>query len=430
MFGWIPLVFALFRLLQPRRAALIGFLAGWMFLPVAGYTIAGLPDYTKVSAISGMVLLGAAIFDFRRLISVRIRLVDIPIVVFCLCPFASSISNGLGVHEGLSSVFDRIITWGVPYAIGRLYFDELSDLRELAIGFFLGGLVYVPLCLWEIARGPQLHRLIYGYSQHFLDKELRFGILRPMVFMQGGLALAAWMAAASVLGFWLWKSRSFPSRFHTLLAWLVPVLAITTIDVRSVNGWILTAAGVGLLVLHSYWRSAAPIIGIMLLISVYVSARATGAWSGVQTVPVVERTINKAKGKSIRFRFWNEEVIAGNVRERPLFGWGRQTAPFDNGLSWPAIPDSMWIGVFAQCGAVGLVSLIATLLLPVAVFVRHFPASEWQETCVAPAAGLAVVLILFAIDGLANAMFNPVVMLAAGGLSGLGFGRAACPCKN
>jgi O-antigen ligase len=200
--------------------------------------------------------------------------------------------------------------------------------------------------------------------------------------------------------------------------------------VRAVNGWILMTAGVGLLALHSYWRSAAPIIAIMVLIFGYVSARATGLWSGMQTVPVVEKTINEAKGRSILFRFENEDVIAGNVRKRPVFGWGRQAAPFDNRLGWQAVADSMWIGVFAQCGAVGLFSLIATLLVPVAVFVRNFPAREWRETCVAPAAALAVVLILYAIDDLANAMLNPVILLATGGLSGLGRRRLASPCKS
>ncbi len=430
MFGWIPLVLALFFFLPPRRAALIGFLAGWMFLPIAGYTITGLPDYTKMSATCGGVLLGITIFDFRRLISLRLRLVDIPIVLLCLCPFASAISNGMGVHEGLSALFDWVITWGVPYAVGRLYFDDLPELRELAIGIFCGGLVYVPLCLWEIARGgPQLHRLVYGYNQPFLDLEPRFGILRPMVFMHGGLMVGGWMAAATVLGIWLWKSGALPSRFRIWLAWLVPVLAITTICVRSVNGWVMLALGAGLLALDSYWRSAAPLIGVMLLIVAYVSVRATGTWSGDQAVPVVEKLIDAAKGRSIRFRLENENIIVRNVRQRPVFGWGRQTGSVDNPNGRPAVRDSLWVIVYAQCGAVGLASIVATLLVPVAVFIRHFPAGRWQEAAVGPAAGLAVVLILYAIDDLANAMNNPVFMLTAGGLAGLGRERLGLVTK-
>ena len=50
LFGWIPFVLALFALLPPRRAVVTAFLAAWLFLPMAGYGVKGLPDYTKMSA--------------------------------------------------------------------------------------------------------------------------------------------------------------------------------------------------------------------------------------------------------------------------------------------------------------------------------------------------------------------------------------------
>ena len=415
MFGWIAVVVALFVFLAPRRAALVGFLAGWMFLPIAHYTIPGLPDYTKISATCGVVLICIALFDFRRLVGLRFRLADIPMLLLCLCPFASSISNGLGVHEGLSAVFDWGIIFGAPYVVGRLYFGELSSLLELAFGILAGGLVYVPLCLWELARGPRLHLQLYGYYPPWLDQETRFGILRPLVFMWSGLMVAQWMAVAAVVGLWLWKSRTLP-RWVT---WLVPVLVLTTIALRSVNGWILLLLGATLLALHSCWRSAAPLIVIMLLILTYVTVRATGLWSGVQSVPVVEALIDKAKGRSIRYRLDNENIITNNVHQRPMLGFGRQMASVDNHKGRYAIRDSLWIIVFSQCGTIGLVGLMATLLAPVAVFIRNFPASRWQDAAVAPAAALAVVLVLYTTDNLANAMLNPVMLLAVGGLAGL-----------
>ncbi len=84
MFGWIPLVLALFVFLPARRAALAGVLTGWMFLPVAAYRIESLPDYTKISATCAVVLLAIAVFDFRRLVALRPRLVDLPMALFCL----------------------------------------------------------------------------------------------------------------------------------------------------------------------------------------------------------------------------------------------------------------------------------------------------------------------------------------------------------
>jgi len=82
-----------------------------------------------------------------------------------------------------------------------------------------------------------------------------------------------------------------------------------------------------------------------------------------------------------------------------------------------AVVDSLWISTFATFGAVGLVGLFGTLLLPVTLFLWRFPAAEWKQTAIAPAVGLAIVLLLYSIDNLANGFINPVFMLGAGGLA-------------
>jgi hypothetical protein len=173
-----------------------------------------------------------------------------------------------------------------------------------------------------------------------------------------------------------------------------------------------------------------PLIAIMLSITAYVSVRAAGVWSGEQAVPLVESLIDAAKGRSILFRLQNEDIIISNVHERPVLGWGRQLGSVDDHNGGLAVRDSLWVSVFAQCGTVGLVGIMGTLLLPVAVFIRRFPASQWQEAAVAPAAALAVVVILYAIDDLANGSINPVFMLASGGLAGLRCERLACCAKS
>jgi len=34
--------------------------------------------------------------------------------------------NGSGVYDGLSVMLSQIVTWGLPYFIGRVYFDDLT----------------------------------------------------------------------------------------------------------------------------------------------------------------------------------------------------------------------------------------------------------------------------------------------------------------
>src|SRR5438105_15401416 len=90
LFGWIPCVLALFALLPPRRAVITAFLAAWLFLPMAGYKVPGLPGYTKMSATALGVLMGAAIFDTDRLLAFRPRWIDVPRILWRTSPFASS----------------------------------------------------------------------------------------------------------------------------------------------------------------------------------------------------------------------------------------------------------------------------------------------------------------------------------------------------
>src|SRR3712207_5078886 len=104
LFGWIPVVFLLFALLPPRRAVIAAFLLAWLFLPMAGFKIAGLPDYTKMSATCFGVLLASAVFDPDRLLSFRFSWVDLPAAVFCTSPFVTSVVNGLGMYDGMSMV--------------------------------------------------------------------------------------------------------------------------------------------------------------------------------------------------------------------------------------------------------------------------------------------------------------------------------------
>jgi len=120
LFGWIPAILVLFGLLPARRAAVTAFVAGWLFLPNAGYAFEGLPEYTKMSATCLGVLLGTIIFDSARILSFRPRLIDLPMLLWCLCPFASSLSGCFGWYGGLSCSIGLIVSWGMPYFIGRL----------------------------------------------------------------------------------------------------------------------------------------------------------------------------------------------------------------------------------------------------------------------------------------------------------------------
>ena len=59
------------------------------------------------------------------------------------------------------------------------------------------------------------------------------------------------------------------------------------------------------------------------------------------------------------------------------------------------------------------------LLLPGALWGWRTRGDLWSSLALAPAAGAAVLMLLYASDCLSNAMPNPVFMLLSGGLAGL-----------
>jgi hypothetical protein len=414
---WLFIVAALFVRTSPRSAVTVGLIGGWLFLPNLSVSIPGaLPDLTKAT-ITSLGLLGTVLlFDRTRLAGLRPRWFDLPMLIWCLSPLPTALVNREGAYEGVSAVTQNTIAWGIPYLMGRLYIQDLESWRELAAAVFLGGLAYVPLCWIEIAAGPQLATLIYGYTPNAVETAFRFGGWRPVVFMEHGLMVALWMTAASVSGFWLWRTKVMPRIGRVSTGFWVSILFITTIALKSVNAWGLLVFGVLILWLVTGWRVAWPIWATLALMVLYVGTRASGMWTGQELADLTTRVLD-AKTLSVTFRLESEQRLAERARQQPLWGWGRwgrSNTPDAEGN--PSITDSLWIIAFGQQGSVGLVALFAFLLLPMVLLLRRVPIASWSHPEFAPAAASAVILVLYALDNLANAMPNPVYMLAAGGL--------------
>jgi hypothetical protein len=64
------------------------------------------------------------------------------------------------------------------------------------------------------------------------------------------------------------------------------------------------------------------------------------------------------------------------------------------------------------------VSLTTMLLLPMVLALRDYQVQMWSHPRVAPVIVLALLLVLYMLDHLMNAMVHPVFMLAVGGVCG------------
>ncbi len=419
LFGWIPIVLLIFGVVPARRAVIAGFLVAWLFLPIYGYKVQGLPDYSKFSATPVGVLLGILMFDGARVFAFRPRLADLPAVAWCLVPFMSDVAAGWGPYEGVSHTFSRTLAWGVPYFIGRLYFNDLQGLRELAIGLFIGGLLYVPLCLYEIRMSPQLHNLVYGFHQHSFLQTLREGGWRPTVFMQHGLAVGTFMCTAAIIGLWLWTTRSVRRLGGIPMAALALLVLGVAIGCRSTGAAVLAAVGFAALVFVRFVPLRLAILSIVALPFLYVAARTFGGWDG-QLLVDAAKAISPDRAESLEFRLASERLLWSEIQPHVWLGQGRFLFAVrgpDGELG--VTPDGLWIIALGTNGLAGVGALIFMMATPVLVFMRRFHVRLWKHPMVAPAAVLAICFALYAIDCLFNAMENPLMVLIAGGLAGV-----------
>lgn len=428
--AWFPITAALFVFLPARRAVIVSLLAGWLLLPVMEYEIKLIPEFNKTAVIGLSMLCGVLLFDGKNLAALRFRWFDWPVVLLCCSPFFSSVANELGLYDGISESFRQVLRWGVPYLIGRLYFTDLAGMRDLAVGMFIAGLVYVPLCLYEVRMSPQLNVIVYGYHQHSFLQHMRFGGWRPMVFMDHGLMVGTFMAGASLCGLWLYTSRGVRDICGIPMGLLVCALLVATLLVKSVGAIVLLAAGVAAFSGASRTRTRVPLVVLVLIPIVYIGARATGSWSADLLVDTARHAVGEERAASLEFRLANEKALAKRALERPYFGWGGwgRARIYDEYGRDVSTTDSLWVIALGNNGVVGLGALLMTFILPVMMSLKRLPVALWMHPRAGAVAALAVIMAMWLNDSLLNAMISPLYPLLAGALAGTP--RVAVLCSN
>ncbi|NTU93699.1 MAG: hypothetical protein HGA56_06760 [Chlorobiaceae bacterium] len=423
MFGWIPFVILLFRKFEARQAAAIAFVAGWMFLPVAALNLPGLPDYTKTTAVCAGILAGAYLFDKERFSNFRFSAHDIPMLLWCIAPFFSSVANGLGPYDGLSQTMYQAITWGLPYYIARVYFSDFGSMKLLALAIFIGAVAYIPFCWFELIMSPQLHRLTYGYHQsNFLQTLRDGGGFRPMVYMEHGLMTAMWMVLGVFLGTWLLYCKELPGRLLFVpTRWLLLGLIFTVVMMKSVGAIVLLLIGLAIVYLSQKMKNTVLVVVMLCVPLLYTYTRTTGIWDGKNLSGFVAEKFSATRAQSLQFRFDNETILIDKALSGTFFGWGGygRSRVYSKSGKDISITDGLWIITLGQNGIYGLVTMFVAIQMPALLFIRRVKPELWSMGAWGAPAVMAIFMGIYMIDNLLNGMINPIYMLFNGGIVGL-----------
>jgi len=473
LFAWIVVVPLLFTRMSRQRAVLVAVIGGWLFLPVVEdfVVVAGTPApikivfvlVTKINAISYGLVAAVLWFDGKRVQSFRPRWFDLPILAWCICPFLSQLTNtevidgreGIRFTTGIMQTIQQTMAWGVPYFVGRLYFDDLASFHELARGIVIGGLVYAPLCLLETRLSPQLHAWTYGYQQHDFSQAIRDGGYRPLVFMAHGLAVGMWLAV------WLWWTQALPRldvgrwRRPLPMGAVALFLLVAVVLIKSAGALALGLAGAGTLFAARWVPLPLAMAGLIAVAPLYIAGRSIsgatptgwtqtsfedhlqveslerralakpvfGWWPGAtgqDFVDFLTKLFNKDRAESFAFRMKQEDKLLEKALRKPIFGWGGEgRARLYNPATGrdESTADGLWIVMLGDRGYFGLAALCLAILLPAIRFTWLHPQRMWAHPAFAPMAAIAVILVIVMIDDLSNAMSNPIFILASGALA-------------
>ncbi len=424
LFGWVPFAIFCFSVLDVRKAILVTLIGGWLFLPhIPGYDLPGMPPYDKNMAIAIALIVGSFFSSGKNVEKKykreRKRIIKLLMAVWCFCPIITSFQNGLGLYDGISSSFENIINWAIPFGFGMRYFIEPKHFKMLCNALILGGMIYVPLCLFEVRMSPQLNNIIYDFFPHSWGQHFRYGGWRPIVFMQHGLMVALWMSLTTVTAFWLWRSKKVVSMVYIPIGIVFVLLFVTTILCKSKGAFFLMILGCSLLFFFKHNKIRLLLMILLLSIPVFLGLRAFGIMQSDQLVIVASRVFDQERIDSLNFRLTQEDYTISHTKQRKWFGWGGfgRNRP-DLGQYEKSTLDSLWIITFSVYGFVGLISLFAIMLYGPWRVIQHYrKRGFYVESSMVYPVLLSCIVILFMIDQLLNKMVNPIFILISGALA-------------
>jgi len=410
LLAWIPVCAGLFMFFRPVRALMLAYLIGWLLLPVDALEIKGFWDVDKILATNFGVVLGTICFCPKRLAGLRFGVPEFILLAHALSAVVTSLSNQLGLYDGISSFVYRVLYTAVPFCFGRAFVRTREELDEAARLVVSAAAAYALLALWEWRMSPQIHKLLYGYFQHSFAQHMRWGFFRPIVCFSHALGLGTFFAWTSLLALVMYRAGRFRPvlGISPIVYAALPLLAL--LASMSIGPWWLFAFGLALYAFRARQRWRWTLWLPVILAVGWMGGRYTGVLDGTWTDAAV-RKFSPQRADSLLTRINSETATLDHAAQRPVFGWGgfgRGRAVDDRGRE--IVTDGMWIILIGTFGIAGVATFYLWWCWPI-VMTRKAWVWLGDDPVVFPiliAIGMQAVNLIF------NGFLSPILTVVAG----------------
>ncbi len=426
---WAPVTILLFLTLRPSLAAGAALLGSAILLPTGiGPDPPGMPPLTRERLASLLALV--AVLALRRPALVKglrrnPRLSMLAAAIFVI-PYLTALVNrdafgqlpAMKLYDALIISQVRATTFCIPFLLGLALVRRREDVRKLLLLICIAGLGYSLLALWEVRMSPRLHEMLYGYAAHrSWSQAKRFGGWRPMVFMDHGLALGRFMLSVLLAAAVLYRTRTKILGFRLTPA--VGYLSVVLVLCKSLGSIVYGVFLLPVVLFTGARRQALVVLFLGVVVLTYPVTRALGIFP-TDTLVSLASDIDATRAASLGYRFYNEDLLLDHALERPILGWGgwNRNRVFDERTGKDlSTTDGYWIIIFGKEGLAGFITHFGLLTLPALLVARRYRSIR-GKTARLEMVGLAMIVIVNAVDLIPNAFLMNFMIFSSGALAG------------
>ena len=418
----------LFNRLPLSHAAIWSLLGGYMLLPSSLELDAPmLPPFDKMSITAVATLFLCWIYGSQAPRPRRSLLVYLFAVAIVISPILTSFTNSYELQTAGKSVpgfypltglkfAGRNLLMLVPMYIGSRFLSTDNARLMLLRALPTAMLVYSLPMLFEVRMSPQLHRWVYGYFPNdAFAQQIRGSGFRPVVFFPHGLSLALFTALALLATLVLVRTRS--RIFGQWPGLVAPYLGGLLLLCKSF-GPVIYSVLLAPLILFTRPRTWVKIgCAASLFVCAYPFLRANGL-TPITLVSNVAQSVSPDRNASFQTRVKNEEALLTKADQKPFLGWGGwgRNRIFDTWTGQDiSVTDGGWIIQFGCFGWVGYLSFFG--LLALAQFRSLYLMDKEVTSSNTVRGGLALLLAVYVIDCIPNAIHMSLIFLLAGSIS-------------